>query len=162
MTRRSAEKITGCEIREIPRRGKIGNAVTFAALQEGVEVCRRTESGITHTLSALVDTLYKRESRKAFEQQGWRCFVCGGLKPLQADHIKPRAQGRCDLRHNLRGVCATCHLKITDNQIDPQPHPAVLAEVQSHGWTWEPDSNRAGWHPYHIDGRPTLDSAASA
>ena len=158
MTKAKAESITGTEIREIPRHGKVGNAVTLAAFLDGVEIIRRTESGVAATLSALVDTLYRRESRKAFEQQGWRCFVCGALTPLQADHIKPRARGRCDQRFNLRGVCAGDHQRITDNRIDPQPHPAVLAEVESHGWTWGPESNKRGWVRMDSGARPTLDA----
>lgn len=161
MTRKKAESITGLEILEIPRQGKIGNAVTFAAYSNGVEIARRTESGAAHTLKALVDVLYKRERRKAFEQQGWRCFVCGAVAPLQADHIKPRSHGRCDQRFNLRGVDAACHERITRNQIDPQPHPEVLAKVESHGWTWGPESNRHGWVRMAGE-RPTLDAEGNA
>jgi hypothetical protein len=153
-----AERITGLEILEIPRIGKkIGTAVTYAAYDDGVEVIRRTESGHSATLSAVVEVLYKRTSRRVFEEQSFLCFVCGRLRPLQADHIHPRARGRCDQRWNLRGVCAEDHQLITDNKlVDPQPHPKVLSAVQRHGWTWEPDSNVVGWH--QLIESPTLDA----
>ena len=65
MTLKSAERITGLEIREIPRPGKkIGSAVTYAAYDGEVEVIRRTESGHSATLHAVVDVLYRRTSRR--------------------------------------------------------------------------------------------------
>ena len=158
MTKHTAERITGLEIREIPKPGKkVGSAVTYAAYDGEVEVIRRTESGHSATLAAVVDVLYRRTSRRVFEEQSYLCFVCGCLLPLQSDHIHPRSRGRCDQRHNLRGVCAECHQRITDNKlVDPQPNPKVLAAVQQHGWTWEPDSNVVGWH--QLCERPMLDA----
>ena len=162
MTLLIAERICGLEIRLIPPPSKIGTAVTYAAFDHGVEVVRRTESGHSRTLSAVVETLYRRMTRRVFEEQGWRCFSCGSLsKGLTADHIIPRARGgRRDHRHLLRGVCQDCHRKITDNLIDPAPHPEVLARVQTFGWTWEPDSSRVGWH--RLVEVPTLEREATA
>ena len=158
MTLQTAQRITGLEIREIPRPAKkIGSAVTYAAYDGEVEVIRRTESGHSATLHAVVEVLYRRTSRRVFEEQNFLCFVCWCIRPLQSDHIRPRAHGRCDQRHNLRAVDMECHQRITDNiLVDPQPHPKVLAAVQRHGWTWEPDSNVVGWHQLVVS--PTLDA----
>ena len=155
MTLQSARRITGLDIRLIPPTSKIGTAVTYAAFDGETEVIRRTESGPSHTLSAVVETLYRRTSRRVFEEQSWLCFVCGRRVGLTADHIYPRARGRCDMRFNLRGCCPSCHKKITDNKIDPIPHPSVLASVEKHGWTWGSGSNRTGWHRLEI--APTLE-----
>jgi hypothetical protein len=156
MTLQSARRITGLDIRLIPPTSKIGTAVTYAAFDGETEVIRRTESGHSHALSAVVETLYRRMVKRVCDDQHWMCFVCGQRKPLQGDHIRPRSHGRCDQRHNLRSVCADCHRKITDNLIYPTCHPKVLELVEKRGWTWGTDDrNQVRWLP--LDIAPTLE-----
>ena len=109
MTVRSAERITGMEIRLIPPASKVGSAVTYAAYDQGAEVIRRTESGHSATLGAIVETLYRRTAQKVFERAKWRCEECGRIRPIQAHHVIFRSHGRVDSMENLRALCKSCH-----------------------------------------------------
>lgn len=62
------------------------------------------------SLGSLVGENYRIVKAQVFADQKWRCIFCGGIKPLQADHIESRGRhGRCDAKDNLRGVCDPCH-----------------------------------------------------
>lgn len=133
MTLRQAERITGLEIREIPRQG-IGNGRTYAAFDLGVEVCRRSASGDSAAIKAVVDTVYRRRCLQTFREQGHRCLQCGRLgRALTGHHIVPRARGRSDLRINLSGLDNDCHELITLNKVRLAPHPKVLELVRKNG-----------------------------
>lgn len=41
------------------------------------------------------------------------CRICGDAPSAHVDHIKPLAQGGTDHESNLRGVCASCHSRLT-------------------------------------------------
>lgn len=147
MTLEQAKRITQLEIEPVPLDGTEHG---FRARSGENIIAVMAADRPSAALSMLVERVYKMRATQAFQEQGYRCFICAVIKALTADHIVPRARGRLDVRSNLRGVCTPCHKKITDNKIDPQPHPDVLRFVEQHGWTWGPESNQKGW--VRIDG----------
>jgi 5-methylcytosine-specific restriction endonuclease McrA len=51
-----------------------------------------------------------REQREAlFERQGYRCAICGRIRPLTRDHIVKRSQLGGDEWANAQGLCVECH-----------------------------------------------------
>jgi 5-methylcytosine-specific restriction endonuclease McrA len=109
VTLRTACRVTGLDIRLIPSTSKVGSAVTYAAFDGEVEVIRRTESGHAATLSAVVETLYRRTCQRVFERAGWKCERCHGIRPLHAHHRQYRSHGRVDSMDNLEALCNPCH-----------------------------------------------------
>lgn len=97
----------------------LGYGVDVNTLKDGtIEASANWELG-TETISGknrpevlgrLVDRIYRLRSREVMKRQGWRCWECGEVLPLQIDHRKPRSRGRDDRMDNLRALCATgCH-----------------------------------------------------
>ena len=101
MTLRSAERIIGRPI-QIEQIG----AHQFAARSGGVTADGSTEA---IAIDMLLKQNYKLISQIVFEEQEWKCAACGKIKPLEIDHIIPRARGRLDTRGNLRALCSSCH-----------------------------------------------------
>lgn len=55
-----------------------------------------------------------RRLRAAVLQRDVKCSTPGCYRASTvADHIKPRAQGGADALPNLRGLCASCHGRVT-------------------------------------------------
>ena len=95
-------------------------------------------------LTLLVARHWAWIEREVFREQEYMCFHCGMIKELQGDHIIPRARGRNDRRHNIRGMCLFCHERVTRNEV-LLPHERVLTAVAKHGWTWTERSEQVGW-----------------
>lgn len=101
MTARQAERIMGLEV--IQERSS--RLLIFIAIEsDGNRVAAaRTEK-------LLVETVYALRRAEVFKEQDYLCKLCGGLKPLECDHIESRgAHGRNDRKENLRGLCVDCH-----------------------------------------------------
>lgn len=56
-----------------------------------------------------LDGYYEKFEIIAARDGGRRCFYCGAKKPLQIDHIIPRAKGGSDDIENLQLLCARCN-----------------------------------------------------
>jgi tellurite resistance protein len=137
MTVSRAERIMQLEVRQVATYPPSPTYKYEAVTMDGYIVAVASDWTQADALSNLVARAYAIRSEQAFREQNYQCFVCGCLRPLQADHIIPRVRGRLDTRANLRAVCATCHQAITDNKlIDPQPHDRVAKAVAKHGWKW--------------------------
>ena len=142
MTRLRAERIIGCEIFPVEPNGLHGR--TWRAMDGETENARVTEPDDDRAWDKLVRVLYQRRSLQAFEEQEWRCLMCGsfGSGGLQAHHIRPRARGRSDVRENLCGLDYECHDNITQNRVKLAPHPHVLEAVfDNSGLRW----SDTGW-----------------
>lgn len=66
---------------------------------------RDKKTAVTH----FVERNYHTISGYVMSEQDYKCFTCHLIRPLQIDHIVPRAQGRLDTRANLRALCPDCH-----------------------------------------------------
>ena len=142
MTRSRAERIIGCEIFPVEPNGLHGR--TWRAMDGETEIARVTELDDDRAWEKLVRVLYQCRSLQAFEDQEWRCLMCGsfGSRGLQAHHIRPRARGRSDARENLCGLDYECHENITQNRVKLVPHHHVLELVfQASGLRW----SGTGW-----------------
>jgi 5-methylcytosine-specific restriction endonuclease McrA len=53
---------------------------------------------------------------KVYQRDGWRCVLCGRLKPLQAHHVVPRSQMGGDVMSNLVSLDSECHAKMDGGQ----------------------------------------------
>jgi len=139
VTLRQAERITGLMAALSTRNGKgLYECNLYLEHQGEPPIVSGSGRLITEAIGIAVEANYKRVAGITFKEQGFRCFVCGAIRPLQCDHIKPRARGRDDRRQNLRGVDATCHRKITDNVLKyPEPHPSVAKSMRDNGWAWQ-------------------------
>lgn len=143
MTVRSAERITGLYLR------RMENGVKWKYGLYADEACQqllKTQEAYEAkaAIQMLVEWNYRQVSRQVFTEQNYLCFHCGGIKPLQVDHIVERSKGRVDLRSNLRGLCPPCHRRRHDNRT-LVAHPRVLEAVRKHGWRWTLDSEKIGW-----------------
>ena len=141
MTATQASRITGLEIREID--GEYGRHVCYGAFEaDGTEIARADSLHPKDALNRLVGILYQRTSYRVMHEQGFRCFSCGRLVPLQIDHIKKRSHGRDDTRLNLRAVGPECHELRHGKNAELKPHPKVLEAVKRHaGLIW----HDGGW-----------------
>ena len=143
MTARTAERITGLEIREVPglvsNHGKRFPARTWAAFDGGHEIARMTLAEHL-VVKGLVDAIYRLRSERVRREQNYRCFCCGLLLPLEIDHIIPRGtiHGRDDRRTNLRALAVACHRKRHDplRPKTPTIHPSIAALMEGAGFRW--------------------------
>jgi len=62
-------------------------------------------------------TIAEWESIK--ERQGYKCFMCGQIKPLTQDHIIPLSHGGEYTADNIQGLCLSCNDK-KGSRIDVQ------------------------------------------
>jgi HNH endonuclease len=109
MTVKRAESITGLDIRQIQNPASLSRLVIFGAFSDGTEVARQADYGVSRTLTLLVETLYKREQKKAYERARYRCERCARIKPLETHHKVFRSHGRRDTADNLEVLCVDCH-----------------------------------------------------
>lgn len=107
MTKRKAEKLTGCEIRLLePSRAGLVCVGAF----ECDRLAAQAESRYEETaLEALVKTVYDRNSREALKRSGWRCARCRCSAGLQIHHRTYRAHGGTHEVQNLEPLCWKCH-----------------------------------------------------
>lgn len=116
MTIRSAERINGCRIEQVPYVG----GVAFAAFEDGSAIAMASGRDKRAVLKQLVERVYAVHSAVVLELQGYRCGECGrGGVPLQVHHRRHRSHGRDDRVENLIGLCCTgdgkiggCHARI--------------------------------------------------
>jgi 5-methylcytosine-specific restriction endonuclease McrA len=47
------------------------------------------------------------------EMDGWRCRICGEIKPLTVSHMISRARHRQDTFDNCISACFECHALVT-------------------------------------------------
>lgn len=148
MTAKNAERITGMVVRQIDYGGRV-KAYGLYLPDSNVELFASHSSPPSEALSRIVELNYQRVKRQVFTEQNWRCWHCFRLGvELQADHIKPRSKGRCDDRLNLRGVCPTCHMRITaGDKLNPHPRMAELMSNIGLRWigNYECDMTPCGW-----------------
>jgi len=106
MTQKMAEKIIAgpVAIGEFE-----GGYVRVACYDPFGEVISETGRNIPAALSNLVNANYKRAREFVFKRDKYRCTNCGKFEACQADHVKPRSQGRCDHVDNLKTLCDGCH-----------------------------------------------------
>ncbi len=106
MTKASAERITGYEIRLLTD-SPLG--VAYGAFRADVQIAAASGSKPGEALKLLVEKVYKIHSEIVFREQKWRCARCGQRRPLQAHHLVHRSKGRSDAVPNLIGECWACH-----------------------------------------------------
>ena len=111
VTRKRAEALTGFEIRCAkavrPHRG-----FTCAAYDGEKLVAEHSHADLGLALAALVSTIYRLNSERAFERHGWRCARCGRSYALQIHHRRFRSHGGSHRPENLEPVCWLCHERI--------------------------------------------------
>ena len=116
MTIRRAERITGLKIHLTIHLSDESEPLVpvfkyTAYDDDGQVVSISTRRVSSDALDSLVHQVYQIRSKEVFERQEWRCATCHGIKPLQIDHVIPRARGRDDRTSNLQGLCPACHEK---------------------------------------------------
>lgn len=127
-----AEKITGLRIEPTP-----SPMSSFRALDGDREVARAYGRDNSQALSDLITKVYQATSAMVRVQQGYRCLICAGLKPLECHHLHPRGRGRDDSRENLAALCGECHSLVTDGKIKSiLPSQTVLDSLKRHGYEW--------------------------
>jgi hypothetical protein len=141
MTVQKAERITG--MRVSVRRMTTGTyeCSLFEAQEKDFPIVSGQGRTYPEAISRAIEANYRRISTRVMKEQGYACFVCGKLRPLQIDHIHARStHGRNDRRENLRAVCADCHHKITNHILkSPEPHRSVLRFTVPGGLDWNGD-----------------------
>ena len=105
MTTRNLERQTGYRIEKMDREGPHRHGYS-AFNNDGIEIMYRWGWTPNEGLKKLGQAIYEYHCQIVRERQEHRCLSCGGLFPLQVDHIVSRAQGRDDRVSNLRGLCA--------------------------------------------------------
>jgi hypothetical protein len=150
LTARSAERITGLEIRQVPYGGgKSSKAYGLYLPDCSVELFSTHGTNPSLALARLVELNYQRVKSEVFDEQRWRCFHCYRLGlELQCDHVKPRSKGRDDGRLNLRGVDPECHARITAGEnLDPHPRMVELMSKIGLRWlgSWDGPITPCGW-----------------
>ena len=106
MTKRRAERLTGYEVRELPpERGLI----VMGAFEGEKLVLKAVGRSDFLALGALVHGVYIFHSRRAMEQQGWRCARCRSSRRLEIHHCEYRSHGGTHRIENLEPVCRDCH-----------------------------------------------------
>jgi len=106
MTKRRAERLTGYEIRELPRERGF---VAMGAFEGERLVLKKVGRADFLALGALVEGVYALHSRKAIEQHGWRCARCRLPKRVEIHHREYRSHGGTHRMENLEPVCRDCH-----------------------------------------------------
>lgn len=147
MTTRSAERITGLGIREIPTGGRHKMYGIYQPTSEQpLFTAESSEPG--EAISRIVEMNYQRIKSQVFHEQRWRCFHCYRFGEMQCDHVKPRSKGRDDRRDNLRGLDAECHRLVTAG-VDLKPHRKIVEVLANVGWRWlggyDGPMIRCGW-----------------
>jgi len=56
-----------------------------------------------------------------FALDGWRCKICGLIRPLQGHHLTKRSQGRLDVVENVVSLCYGCHEDVERGRIILEP-----------------------------------------
>ncbi len=107
MTKRNAERLTGCEIRflEASRPGLVSVAA-FEHDQLAAQAEHRYEEV---ALETLVRAVYDRNRREVLKRFGWRCAKCRGSAGLQIHHKTYRSHGGNHEISNLEPLCWKCH-----------------------------------------------------
>jgi HNH endonuclease len=109
MTKKRAERLTGYEIRELPSERGLNTLGAFEGDQLVVKAVGRADF---IALRALVHGVFFVHSRKAMEQQGWRCTRCQSSRRLEIHHRRYRSHGGTHRMENLEPVCRDCHKMI--------------------------------------------------
>jgi hypothetical protein len=135
VTARNAERITGLFIRQIPNGSRYKTYGIFQFEFSDVPLYTAASHEPSEAISRLVEWAYRALRERVCAEQNYRCLHCNLIKPLQFDHIKPRAKGRVDDRLNGRGVCPSCHEHITKGG-KLQPHPKMLQLMSNIGLRW--------------------------
>lgn len=55
----------------------------------------------------------RRKKLRVILKAQCKCAKCGQVKPLDVDHIIPKADGGTYAYENLQALCRTCHLNKT-------------------------------------------------
>jgi HNH endonuclease len=153
LTARSAERITGFSVRQVPYGGgKSTKAYALYIPDSDIELCVFHVQPPSEAISRLVEFNYNRVRRIVFTEQRWRCFHCWRLNVgLESDHIKPRSKGRDDSRLNLRGLCSRDHARVTAGEkLDPHPRMVELMSKVGLRWigNWESRLTPCGWERF--------------
>ena len=109
MTKRRAERLTGCEIRSV---GANDGKVAYGAFlgEELIIDAEHTTEDLA--LEALVREVYRLNSLEVLKHHGWRCARCRGFRRLQIHHRRYRSHGGSHEIDNLEPVCWDCHKMI--------------------------------------------------
>jgi len=77
----------------------------------------------------------QRIRHRVFERANGKCSVCGRSDvPLEIDHILPRSRGGGDDVTNLRAVCRSCNVLMSQTH---ETRQATLEEAASRGYQFE-------------------------
>ena len=84
-------------------------------------------------------------SRAVMLEAGHRCAVCGETSALDVHHIIPWEKVRTHEQANLICLCAVCHRRAGDNEMDRSSlrHYKNHPWVKTHGATAPPDKAKA-------------------
>ncbi|MFN0169669.1 MAG: HNH endonuclease [Bryobacteraceae bacterium] len=109
MTRRRAEHLTGCEIKQLSAGA---HPVTMGAFKADDLVA--TAKNLTERLALrdLVARVYRLHCLGVLKHSEGRCSRCGMPKRLQIHHKRYRSHGGTHEIANLEPVCWDCHRMI--------------------------------------------------
>lgn len=137
MTFKRALSITGLDIRKMASVSACFPFCFGAFDDDGDLYCRSESNEPEEALEMLVDKCYRKTCTLVRLEQGYRCFRCGRIVPLENDHIVPRSHGRNDRRENCRALCPRCHeYRHGHPREDLVPSVEVVAAVLGFGWEW--------------------------
>lgn len=108
MTVRTAARIMAVDVDCYPTPNELG-WIAEANLRDIGEAARTEAKSKEEALEKLVDLGYRMRVLWVCRQQGWRCYNCGAVKPLEGHHKKFRSHGRVDVAANLVALCCACH-----------------------------------------------------
>ena len=80
---------------------------------------------MSHNHADMGSTRWRKLRRKAFDRDGWRCRLCGGFGPFEADHIVAlRYGGAMWNLDNIQCLCRPCHREKTAAENRGRPRTA--------------------------------------
>ena len=107
MTRRRAERLTGCEVRVLEPGRK--EWVCLGLFNQEKLVLKAEHRYEEVVLEKLVEMLYALNCRLVLKRHGWRCARCHSGTRLQIHHRQYRSHGGTHAVENLEPVCWKCH-----------------------------------------------------
>jgi hypothetical protein len=108
MTKKRAERLTGYEIRRLPKNDWKGR-LAYGAFSGDELIVQCSHFIEEAALQALVRDVYQLHSREVLQLHGWRCARCRSGTRLQIHHRRYRSHGGTHRVENLEPVCWGCH-----------------------------------------------------